>query len=245
VFVGGCTLEAAEEVCEADVDTIAALIDKSLLRRERERYSMLETIREYAVERLEEGGELEDLRTRHAEHYLERARSVEHLIRSPQAAALLDRLEQDHGNLRAALEWLSRGDPDRPLRLAVWGLAARLHGFGDQALKRGNLGEAARFYRESLEIGLQIKDDLQTAYCLAGLAAVDAQRGRRDLAARLWGSVNSYERTSGTRLHETERLPYERLLGDLELASDAADEFERGGAMTLHEAVEYALTNVD
>jgi predicted ATPase/DNA-binding SARP family transcriptional activator len=245
VFVGGCTLEAAEEVCEAHVDTITALIDKSLLRREGERYSMLETIGEYAVERLEERGELDDLRRRHAEHYVDRARSVEHLIRSPQAAALLDRLEHDHGNLRAALAWFSRGDANRALRLAVWGLAARLHGFGDQALQRRDLGEASRLYRESLEIGLQIKDDLQTAYCLAGLAAVDAQRGRRGLAARLWGSVNSYERTSGTHLHETERLRYERLLGDLERSSDTSADFAAGGTMTLHEAVEYVLANVD
>ena len=245
VFVGGCTLEAAEEVCEANIDTIAALIDKSLLRREGERYSMLETIGEYAFERLDERRELEDLRRRHAEHYLGQARSVEHLIRSPQAAALLDRLEHDLGNLRAALAWLSGGDPDRPLQLAVWGLAARLHGFGDRALKRRNLGEAARLYRESLEIGLQIEDDLQTAYCLAGLAAVAAQRGRRDLAARLWGSVNGYEGRSGTRLHETERLPYERLLGDLERPPDTSAQFAEGGAMTLHEAVEYALANVD
>jgi len=245
VFVAGSTLEAAEEVCDAEIDTVAALIDKSLLRRERERYSMLETIREYAAERLEEQGDLEEVRTRHAEYYLEQARSVERLIRSPRAAALLDRLEHDLGNLRAALAWLSRGGPDRPLRLAVWGLAARLHGFADQALKRGNLGEAERLYRDSLEIGLQIKDDLQTAYCLAGLAAVDAQRGRRDLAARLWGSVKSYERSSGTRLHESERTAYERLLGQLESAAETSQPFAEGGAMTLDEAVEYALTNID
>jgi predicted ATPase len=107
VFVGGCTLEAAEGVCEASIDTIAALVDKSLLRRERERYSMLETIGEYAAECLAERGELEELRRRHAEYYLELARSVEDLIRTPRAAALLDQLERDHDNLRAALDWLS------------------------------------------------------------------------------------------------------------------------------------------
>ena len=245
VFSGGCAIEAAEEICEADLDTIAALIDKNLLRREGDRYAMLETIAEYALECLEDRSELEELRRRHGEYYLKRARSVERLIRSPQAAKLLDRLERDHGNLQTALAWASHGDPDRSLRLAVWGLAARLHGFGDLALKRRDLGEAARLYRESLEYGLQLQDDVQSAYCLAGLAAVDAQLGRRGFAARLWGSVTAFEQSTGTRLHNSERLPYERLLGELERAPDTSADFAEGESMTLGEAVQYALANVD
>ncbi len=245
VFSGGCAIDAAEEVCEADLDTIAALIDKNLLRREGDRYVMLETIAEYALECLEARGELEELRRRHGEYYLKRARSVEHLIRSPQAAKLLDTLERDHGNLQTALAWASQGDPDRPLRLAVWGLAARLHGSGDLALKRQDLSEAARLYRESLEYGLQLQDDLQTAYCLAGLAAVDAQLGRRRLAARLWGSVTAFEQTTGTRLHNSERIRYERLLSKLERAQDTSADFAAGESMTLGEAVQCALANVD
>jgi predicted ATPase/class 3 adenylate cyclase len=245
VFSGGCSIEAAEEICEADLDTIAALIDKNLLRREGDRYAMLETIAEYALECLEERGELEELRRRHGEYYLTRARSVERLIRSPQAAKLLDRLERDHGNLQTALAWASHGDPDRSVRLAVWGLAARLHGFGDLALKRRDLDEAARLYRESLEYGLQLQDDLQSAYCLAGLAAVDAQLGRRGFAARLWGSVTAFEQSTGKRLHNSERLSYERLLGELERALDTSTDFAAGESMTLGEAVQYALANVD
>jgi len=152
---------------------------------------MLETIGEYALERLEEDGEVDEARRRHAEYYLERARSVERLIRSPQAARAVDELERDHGNLRAALDWLSDETPDQPLRLAVWGLAARLHGSGDLALDREDTSEAARLYRESLEIGLQLRDELQIAYCLAGLAAVDAHQGRLDQAARLWGASSA------------------------------------------------------
>jgi predicted ATPase/DNA-binding SARP family transcriptional activator len=245
LFAGGCTLEAAEQACEAGLDTVAALIDKSLLRREGDRYFMLETIGEYALERLEESGELDELRQRHADYYLEQARSVERLIRSPQAAGAIDRLEPEHDNLRAALRWLSGRTSDQPLRLAMWGLAARLHGFGDQALDRRNVSEAARLYRESIEIGLQLKDDMQTAYCLAGLAAVGAQRGRLDQAARLWGSVIAFERTSGTPLHDAERQRYERVLAELEHGSATSADFAAGTAMTLEEAVEYALANVD
>jgi predicted ATPase len=241
VFAEGCTLEAAEDVCEADLETVAALIDKSLLRRHDDRYYMLETIGEYALERLEESGELKELRQRHAEHYLERARTIESLIRSPQAAGAIDRLERDHGNLRAALRWLSDETQHQPLRLAVWGLAARLHGFGDQALDRRNLSEAARLYRESLEIGLQLRDETQMAYCLAGLAAVGAQRESLDRAACLWGSVLSFEERSGARLHDAERQRYERILGGMESRSDTSADFADGRAMTLDAAVEYAL----
>jgi hypothetical protein len=243
VFAGGCTLEAAEEVCEAGFDIVAALIDKSLLFREEDRYLMLETIGEFALERLEEDGELEQVRRRHAEYYLERARSIERLIRSPQAARAVDELERDHGNLRAALGSLSGDASAQPLRLAVWGLAARLHGSGDLALDRAETTEAARLYRESLEIGLQLKDELQIAYCLAGLAAVDAHQGRLGPAARLWGSVIGFERTSGTPLKDPERHRYERVLGAVERGAETAAEFEQGSAMTLDEAVEYALTS--
>jgi predicted ATPase/class 3 adenylate cyclase len=245
VFAGGCTLEAAEEVCEAQFDIVAALIDKSLLYREDDRYFMLETIGEYALERLEEEGGLDEVRRRHTEYFLERARSVERLIRSPQAARAIDELERDHGNLRAALGSLSDETPDQPLRLAVWGLAARLHGFGDLALDYEDASEAARLYRESLEIGLQLKDELQVAYCLAGLAAVDAQQGRLERAARIWGSVVTFERTSGTPLNDSERQRYERILGDVERGPESADDFAEGSAMTLDEAVEYALASLE
>jgi predicted ATPase len=70
VFAGGCTLEAAEEVCEADLDTLQSLVEKSLLRLTNERYCMLETIREYAGELLREGGEATELDDQHARYYL-------------------------------------------------------------------------------------------------------------------------------------------------------------------------------
>jgi predicted ATPase len=77
VFAGGCILDAAEEICGADLNAIASLVDKSLLRRTGDRYWMLETIREFAVEQLDELGGSQLLRDRHAEWYTalgERAR---------------------------------------------------------------------------------------------------------------------------------------------------------------------------
>jgi predicted ATPase/DNA-binding SARP family transcriptional activator len=245
VFAGGYTLEAAERVCEVDLDVIGALIDKSLVRRDGERYYMLETIHEFASERLAESAEEKLLRRRHAEYYLELARSVESQIPSPKAATLLDQLERDHDNLRAALAWLSGTTPDRALRLAVWGLAGRLHSFGDVALDRRNTVEAARLYRESLEIGHQLMDDRHTAYCLAGLAAVDANRGRRNVAARLWGCVRTFEEASGARLNQTERSRYERVLGEFEQSPTTWPDFTAGKTMTLDEGVEYALANAE
>jgi predicted ATPase/class 3 adenylate cyclase len=245
VFTGSSSLEAAEQVCQADLDTIAALIDKSLLGREGDRYFMLETIGEYALECLEKSGELEELQQRHAEYFLEQTRSIERLIRSPQAARVVDRLEQDYGNLRAVLRLFSDATPDQSLQLAMWGLAARLHGFGDEALDRRDVNEAARLYRESLEIGLQLKDDTQMAYCVAGLAAVCAERGRRNEATRLWASVIDFERTLGSPLHEPARRRYERVLAGLERGSGASAEAADGGAMRLEDAVDYALATLE
>jgi len=106
VFRGGCTLESAEQVCDADLDTLQSLVDKSLVRvREHDRFWMLETIREYAAERLQSSGEAEELRRRHAEHFLALAEETEPLAREVDPATL-DRLEQEADNLRAALDWL-------------------------------------------------------------------------------------------------------------------------------------------
>jgi predicted ATPase/class 3 adenylate cyclase len=121
VFRGGCTLEAAAQVAEADLDTLQSLVDKSLMRHSEERFWMLETIREYAAERLEESGEAEELRRRHGEHFLALAeeadpgRGIEH--------DWLDWVAPEHDNIRAALDrYEASGEADLALRLAaaVW-----------------------------------------------------------------------------------------------------------------------------
>ena len=121
VFSGGCTLEAAEEVCDADLDVLQSLVDKSLLRRHDERFWMLETVREYARERLEDRGEADELRRRHAEHFLARAEQAREAENAdPSDRGVAEALEDDFANLRAAVGSFSeRGDAESHARLAV------------------------------------------------------------------------------------------------------------------------------
>jgi predicted ATPase/class 3 adenylate cyclase/DNA-binding CsgD family transcriptional regulator len=116
-FVGGCTLEAVEEVCATLgdataqlVDGVASLIDKSLLRQteqeeEEPRLVMLETIREYGLEALTEHQEMETTCAAHAVYYLRLAEEADVWLWGPQLLAWLERLEREHDNLRAALAW--------------------------------------------------------------------------------------------------------------------------------------------
>jgi predicted ATPase/class 3 adenylate cyclase len=127
VFLGGWTLEAAESVCtptsDRDVfDGIASLADKSLVRQAdgpagQPRFSMLETIREYALDRLERAGEAA-LRERHADYFTAFAEEAEPEILGADQLAWIERLERDRDNFRTALTWLiDRRDGERALRL--------------------------------------------------------------------------------------------------------------------------------
>ena len=122
VFRGGCTLEAAEAVADAALDTLQSLVDKSLVRvRDTGRFWMLETIREFAVERLETSDEADTLRRRHGEFYVALAEESEpHLRGNP--AVWLDRLEQDHDNLRAAMDRLEASGDGHVLQRLVGSL---------------------------------------------------------------------------------------------------------------------------
>ena len=123
VFAGGCTLDAAEAICGADVDAIASLVDKSLLRRTSDRYWMLETIREFASEQLDQRADANPLRDRHAAFYIELGERAHPELRAREARTWLERLDAEHANLRAALEHLlESGDADGALRLAgaIW-----------------------------------------------------------------------------------------------------------------------------
>jgi predicted ATPase/DNA-binding SARP family transcriptional activator/predicted negative regulator of RcsB-dependent stress response len=127
VFAGGWTLEAAEAICAEDnssvLDSMTALIDKSLVVVDQTdiamRYRMLETVHEYAGEKLIASGEAEVIRDRHLDFFIAFAEEIEPKLRGAEQFQWLDRLAIEHDNLRAALEW-SRGDGrvQRGLRLA-------------------------------------------------------------------------------------------------------------------------------
>jgi predicted ATPase len=146
VFLGGCTLEAAEAVCHLDgdlppdlLDGLQALLDKSLLQQEEapdgaSRFTMLETIREYAHERLMEHGERDVVQRAHMHYFLRRAEDFERGFDSDQQVAWLNRVDIEIDNVRAALHWCKMvGNGEAGLRMAslllrFWDIRARSEG---------------------------------------------------------------------------------------------------------------------
>ena len=132
IFDGGCSLPAIEELC-ATADASSELLDgveslqrNSLLRQEETvaddepRFRMLETIREYGLERLAASGAGDELRQRHVDYFLSFAEEAARGFFSPATAFWLDRVESDHANLRTALRWcIEYKDAERGLRLAA------------------------------------------------------------------------------------------------------------------------------
>ncbi len=136
VFVGGCTYEAAEQVAGADPDTLQSLLDKSLLRRPvaelSARYWMLETVHEYAGERLAESADHAVAQARHADHFAARAHGASrHMGGSSEKRDWVARLDPEEANIRAALEHISgTRSPEALAELVVdlgryWYLTAR------------------------------------------------------------------------------------------------------------------------
>lgn len=132
VFAGGAGLEAAEEVCGRSggapvLNGLEALVDQGLLisvtdPEGRPRVRMLETIREYALEGLGASGELDAVRRRHAAFFLGLAEAAAPELWGARQLTWFERLERDHNNMRAALQWSLAADPTTGLRLA-WALA--------------------------------------------------------------------------------------------------------------------------
>lgn len=155
-FAGGWTLEAAEALEPAHaregevLDGISRLVDKSLVLAGPSsggavRYGMLEPLRQYAREKLEEGGKAEAVRRRHATFFVALAEEAEPMLEEGDQAAWVERLGREHPNLRAALSWSLEAEPEMCLRLAgaVWRFWQM----------RGHLGEGRRWLDEALERG--------------------------------------------------------------------------------------------
>jgi non-specific serine/threonine protein kinase len=152
VFGGGFTEEAVEAVCldgpapeAGTLRRLASLVDKSLVMpvppRAR-RYRCLEFIRRDARNRLAETGELEAVRRLHLDHFLDLAERAAQALTGPEQSSWLERLADDHDNLRAALETSRAGDIDRRLRL--------VHALGRFWTARGHIGEGRQWTEEVL-----------------------------------------------------------------------------------------------
>jgi non-specific serine/threonine protein kinase len=161
VFAGGWTIEAAEAVCsgggiEEDkvLDLLGGLVDKSLVVAKANtgggvRHGMLEPIRQYALENLEEGLEGEEARRHHARFYLALAEDAEPGMNGPDRLAWLQRLRSEQDNMRAALTWtLEREEAELALRLAGsvrsdWSGFGEVRGWLEAALGMGEQASVA------------------------------------------------------------------------------------------------------
>jgi predicted ATPase/DNA-binding NarL/FixJ family response regulator len=178
VFAGGCTLEAAETVPRAAgggpaavLGAVMGLLDKNLLRRSEgggveTRFEMLQTVREYALERLAASGETETVRTAHSEYFRAFAEDAEAKLGSRDQRHSLQRLREEHANLRIALSWsIERGEVETALRLCC--ALARFW------LLIGNLSEGRRWFAAALAISGEAPPRLNArALAAAGVLAV-------------------------------------------------------------------------
>jgi predicted ATPase/class 3 adenylate cyclase len=188
VFAGGRTLKAIEAICDAEddlpvdiLDAVESLVDKGLLREEvtggEPRFVMLETVHEYAREKLEESGQAEAVRRRHAEFFFALAEEAEPamLFGGSEQAAWLRRLDTEHDNMRAALSWsLEGGDPGLGLGLAgvVWWFWKA----------QGHYSEGRRWLEEALLKGGGAAPTAARAGTLSGLADILRLQGELDRA---------------------------------------------------------------
>jgi len=213
VFVGGWTFEAAEAVVAGDgvhhyavLDLLAQLVDKSLVVAEEEsgstRYRMLETIRQFALDRLRDAGAVHATRDRHLRYFVGLADHSEPRMRGPHALEAIDQLERESDNLRAALDWGLSEDPESALRLAgamgwLWwsrsyhsegrrwlaralpvnpaptrARAKALYVAGWLAHHQRDLDEARALFEESLALARNLQDYWTVAWVLQGLGRV-------------------------------------------------------------------------
>jgi predicted ATPase len=186
VFSGGRTLEAIEAICDAKGDLpveafegVSSLLDKSLLRQEagpdeEPRFVMLETVHEFAREKLEQSAEAEKIKRAHAEYFLTLAEEAYPEHKGPDQLEWLERLEAEHDNMRAALSWaLGRKEVELALRLGgtLWRFWS----------VRGYHSEGRRWLEEALAIEGRGSPESR-AMALAGAGALASQQGDLDRA---------------------------------------------------------------
>jgi predicted ATPase/class 3 adenylate cyclase/Tfp pilus assembly protein PilF len=262
VFSGGCTLEAAEAVCGGSgdlaldvLDGLDSLTQKSLLRPEdvadgEPRFTMLETIREYGLERLDATDDAETVRRAHADYFLTLAETAEPQLTSSDQVAWLNRLGAEHDNFRSALGWLEQGDASET-RLRI---VAALWRFW---WMRGHLTEG----RGWLERALAKADTLPPAVlaqALSGAGILAESQGDYDQAITLHETALGLWRQVGDRLGIAASLTnlgiIQRIYGDYERSSALHEQAlslwreiddEGGISSSLHELGWLALNRGD
>ena len=192
VFVGGCTLEAVEAVDGAlggeksqVLDGVTSLLDKHLLYRAEQdtngpRFHLLETIREYGLEALDAGGELEAARLAHAQYYLGRAEEADAHMFAREPQRWLERLKQEHDNLRAALGWSVEQGEDRQRREIAWRLAGALRSFW---IDYGYVDEGQQFVERALarDEGITASVRAKALHAAGWLALVQGEYRRAEV----------------------------------------------------------------
>ncbi|MEV5749995.1 BTAD domain-containing putative transcriptional regulator [Actinoallomurus sp. NPDC052308] len=172
VFAGGATAESAALVCGTDADTLESLLDKSLLELAGGRYRMLETIRAYAAERLDESGEGESVRRAHARRLLDLTRSADPHLRRPEQLEWLIVLAAEHGDLLAAVRWAVEV---REAETALDLIAAATHYLWIRGASASIVPQAATLLEV---IGEEPPAGRGEEYALAVLAAASGAAGR-------------------------------------------------------------------
>ena len=231
VFTGGWTFESAEAVCDPEelgldaLDGLTSLVDKSLIRRTEppgrpSRFSMLETIREFGLEQLEAAGDLELVLRRHADHFLGLAVAAEPNLTGDDQGEWLDRCEQEHANLRAALRWaIDRGEAG-PAQAA----AGALWRFWQQ---RGHLAEGRGWLEATLALPSGQAPTAARAKALTGAGGI-AWWSDREASRAFYDEALAIERELGDPARLAEALYNEAFAfadeHDLESAARLLDE---------------------
>jgi predicted ATPase/DNA-binding XRE family transcriptional regulator len=249
VFVGGCTPEAAEAVCGDDdawgsvLAGLATLVDHSLLRRDaapsgdvEARISMLETLREFAGERLAENGETEALRRAHANYYVNLLEATEPELYGPAKVKSVARLAREHDNLRAVFDWAiaSEEPATAALRRGI-GLRAAA-ALGRFWLLRGNLTEGYAWLTRILAAGEDIDcaPEVQVK-AMSGAGWLAHALGNFEQATALFGRSAALSQSLGLPGGQTDLLVNEALeargVGDYAQATRLLEE-----CLALHRA---------
>jgi predicted ATPase/class 3 adenylate cyclase len=246
VFAGSATLDAVENVCATDVETLGSLVDKSLITRDSDRYRMLETIREYGVEQLDDEQRVEVIE-RHGAFYERLALDAEAGLRGPDAAAWLATVEQELPNLRAAMaRALERELGGRTTRISAgvaryWLARSATEGLGwiERALAAGGVAESDRavgslsagqlaFFQGDFAVAQTHFRQASEAAATAGLAAVEASA----VAFLAWVAIEGGQREAAGPFRER----------SMALLRELSDPWERSEVLLPLSATELELS---